>query len=474
MIKDNRTIIEITNTYIKVLQIAVQRNSPILSHLEIIEIKNHTEQQIIEKLSRLNIKIKNAILVLPKRNVILKNFSLPSHNEDEIQRILSLKILQETPFSQEEIVFDHLLLDKSPDGYTKILAAISPIDQISTNLKLLKKSGLNITNVLINSFGIVGWFRQLFPQEKKPVAILNLDSDGAELCFCFQGKFLFSRNFNFSLNDLNDKNIADIIHQIELTMKAYQNEFPKLNAERIFISSDVFQIETLKKDILEHFNLPVEIIKPSERIVCELQALSLIKNNPMISITGGWGFVVSGAGNQIDLMPRSLQKEEQAPLSINKLLPFLLAASILLILIVIASSIGIYQKYLYLEQLQKTYSDNQEKSKNENKKLNDIRMFRQLLSQNLPLANVLRDIYQNTAPGVSFRFLDFNKNYSLTIEGSAPSQEAVTNFQQKLTDLTWFKDVNLESSNPRQYNKQELFNFKMICQAYHPEELKKQ
>ncbi len=474
MIKDNRTIIEITSTYIKVLQVSVQRNNPILSNLEIIETKKHTEPQIIEKLSRLNLKTKNTLLVLPKRNVILKNFSLPSQNEDEIKKILSLKILQEIPFSQEEIVFDHLIVDKLSDGYTKVLAAISPLDQISTNLKILKKAGLNVTSVLINSFGIIGWFRQLLPQEKKPISILNLDCDGAELCFCAQGKFLFSRNFNFNLNDLNDQNIADILNQIELTHKAYQNEFPKLNIEKIFIASDIFQIETLKKSILDHFNLPVEVIKPSERITCELQALSLIKNNPMISITGSWGFVVAAGDHQIDLMPRSLKIEEQTPLTINRFLPFLLSASILLVLIVIASSMGIYQKYLHLERLQKTYSSIQETTKTGNTKLNDIRIFRHLLDQHLPMADVLRDIYLKTPAGITFRFINFNRDYSFTIDGVGPSQEAIKDFQQRLTDLPWFKDVNIEFSNPRQYNKQELFDYRIACQIIGPEEFKKQ
>ena len=474
MIKDNRTIVEITSTYIKVLQITAQRNAPLLTNLEIYETKDRSEKQLIDLLVRSNIKTKNTILVLPKRNVILKHFSLPSQNEEEIRKMLSLKVVQQVPFSQEEIIFDHLTMEKTSDGYTKVLVAISPLEQIATNRRILEKAGLVTTNVLINSFGIVGWFRQLLPQEKKPLGILNLDIDGTEFCFCYQGKFLFSRNFNFGLNDLNDKNIVDILHQVELTLKAYQNEFPKLHIEKIFIASDAFQIESLKKSMLERFNLPIESIKPSERISCELQVLSLIKNNPMVSITGGWGFAISGIDQQIDLMPRSLENASTTPLSIKKFLPFLLSSIILILLIIAALSMGTYQKYLHLQKLQNDFSKIENNSKTEQQKLNNIHKIQTLIRNYYPLMDLLRDIFQKTPPGVSFNYFYFSQDYSLTIEGLSPSQAALSEFQETLKNLTWFKDINLEKSTTRQYNGKKLFEFKFKCQALFPGELKNQ
>ncbi len=464
MIKENRTIIEVTNTYLKVLQIKMQKGKPFLSNLDIIETSNRTEQQVINLLSQVSIKVKNTIVVIPKRYVILKQFSMPSQDEQEIHKMLSLKILQQVPFTQEEIVYDHYILEKLPDGYTKVLSAISPIEQISACLKPLEGAGLTVSNVFISSFGIAGWFSQ-FTEEKNPLGILNLDYDDAELCFYYEGKFLFSRNFNAGLSDLRKDDLSDMLNQVELTLKAYQNEFPALNIEKIFIATDFTQIETLSKGIVERFNIPVEIIRPSEKIPCELQVLSLIKNYSMVSLIGAWGFVNAGTEHQIDLVPRVAQNSNEPQFAINHLLKFLLSLSVLLALIVFALRFETYQKYVYLQSLEKRIDAIQEKSKEEEKKLDNIRKIQSISHPQVPLTDILRDIYQATPSEIYFRQISFDQDLTLRIDGIAGNQNILSSFQKRIQNLTWVKSVTLQKKNSQQYNNQGYLDFVILAQT---------
>ena len=181
----------------------------------------------------------------------------------------------------------------------------------------------------------------------------------------------------------------------------------------------------------------------------------------MVSITGPWGFILSGTDHQIDLKPRSQQKTNQSPLMVKEFLPLLLSAGVFLILLTAMLHIKTYENYLYLKALEKQFDPLQGKAASEKQKLQDIRKIQSLLQSHLPMADVLRDVYSSTPQGIVLTRLSYNSDSSFNIEGAASNQNTLNEFEQRLNSLVWFKNIALQKAVPKLYNDQKLLAFKL-------------
>src|SRR5690242_16154625 len=127
------TIIEITDTHVKLLQAKNQRGVSI-TQAGVGKIEQFTDENVVDVLAQLTsvrgFEPGEVVGLIPRKFAILKHISLPSQSDAEIKRMLNLQIGNHVPYSREDIVFDFQVVRRETNGYTKILLMIAHKDVV--------------------------------------------------------------------------------------------------------------------------------------------------------------------------------------------------------------------------------------------------------------------------------------------------------------------------------------------------------
>src|SRR5437870_3946370 len=127
MARNITTTIEITDTYIKLLQAKSQRE-PLISYGNAGKIEqandDHVAGVLTQMVSTRGFEAGELIGIIPRRFAILKHLKLPSQSEVEIKRMLSLQIGTQVPYAREDIIFDSQIVARDLNGYSQVLLLV--------------------------------------------------------------------------------------------------------------------------------------------------------------------------------------------------------------------------------------------------------------------------------------------------------------------------------------------------------------
>jgi len=232
MAKNILTSIEITDTGIRLFQMKTLRQKRVLCACDVRPLQNFSDGELTGKLSEItalrDIQPQYLSVVIPRRLTILKQMRLPSHNEPELKKMIGLQLVNQIPYALEDIIYDFRIVDRESSGYVRVLVVIVHRDVNERFLKLCKEAGLQPERFVLSSFGILHWLNAQRGQIKtffdRPVLVLNIDVDHAEMCFCYNQNLLFSRSVNYGARDLAAENMCGLIHQVELSLKNYHKD----------------------------------------------------------------------------------------------------------------------------------------------------------------------------------------------------------------------------------------------------------
>src|SRR3989338_2358429 len=105
MNKKLTTVIEITDTHIKLFQARTSGTGSILTYFDNKKITTFSDEAVTKLLStmvaRQRISSGHVLCVIPRRFAILKHASFPSHQEEEIRKMVSLQVVNNVPYSRE-------------------------------------------------------------------------------------------------------------------------------------------------------------------------------------------------------------------------------------------------------------------------------------------------------------------------------------------------------------------------------------
>jgi len=310
MKKNISTIIEITDYHIKLLQTQELRGKTWLVTCDIETIDSHTEEYLLKHLKKIAfrhyIQSNKLTLILPRKLVILKQIRIPSANEEEIDKMISLQLINQIPYPIEDVIYDHYILDKEETGYTTIMIVIAHKVVIDRYLELLRKLGIQLNKLTLSSLGITRLYHFLKKPKgfdaKKSLLLINIDTGHSELCFSYNNKLYFSRSIEYGSKDLNPTGAIGFVKEIQLTLHTYQEEGLGIEIESFCILSELNESEILRQEIQKEFNMPCEIISFSEDIVTK--KLPRLFNNDeykKLSLSVGLGFLFSHEDKMIFL-----------------------------------------------------------------------------------------------------------------------------------------------------------------------------
>ena len=464
-------VLEITDTHIKLLKAKRQPGGPVISYCFVQDLANNAEQTLEQFLSQASFSRKEGeedlYIVLPRRNVFLKQMNFPSHQEEEIKKMLSLQLSTHVPYSREDIISDCFLLEKNPEGYTKAVVVAVSKKVVNRYLNVILKQGILSFRFVVSAFGILDWFlyqeKRIRRKEEGPTVILNVEQECSEVCFYHRKKLLFSRHISIGVAGADD-DLTELMSQIALTLEAYKTEKMGMDIQRMIILSSSEGVVFLKQKLEEYYEVPIEILKPEQNIVCEKKVdLSALQKEKGVSLASCLGFILQETPHAMNLVPKEVLDMRKVYRRKQLFFQFVLILFVTSILVISIFGFGIYQKMHYLQKIEAKIGQIEAGSKKAEQKIQFFNFIKKTIQSRVLVVDVIEELYKLTPPEISFRSLQFDQRGALSIQGFADTGGSVNYFQNQLVRSPLFNDVTLQYATKRRKFKEEYTDFRIKC-----------
>ncbi len=123
--------------------------------------KEEWEAQVIglinDFVSRHSLKRDHAHLLIPRQKAVARFIRLPIATRENLRKVLEYELPKHTPFKNDEVYFDYVLLKEEKEWLT-LFAAFTKRSDIETNLSLLKKIGIKPASIQIPTVSSLNLF----------------------------------------------------------------------------------------------------------------------------------------------------------------------------------------------------------------------------------------------------------------------------------------------------------------------------
>ncbi|MFH1655813.1 MAG: pilus assembly protein PilM [Candidatus Omnitrophota bacterium] len=468
MDKGITTVLEITQTHVKLIQAKSKPTGKIISSLEVREISEITNEAVAKTIKGLisesKIEPDNLICIIPRSSTIVRNLRLPSHDPSEIEDMLDFQIKQQIPYAQEDIISDYINISKDVKGYSDVLLVTAHKSVVERYLKILRLVGIDPEIFSLSSMGVNKWYNLSGRPDDQAVLLVNIDSVVSDLCFCSEGNLIFSRSVSFGLNDINNEKLEGFIEQIHLTLATYRKEKNNPDISKIVLITQSDKLIELSGRLKSEFSLPVEKFNPLDKISKDLVS-EASENLENISLTASLGLALSEQEAQLNLLPDEVHDKQKAR-SLNKELVRSCAfLALAIILASIAVSLNIYKKQNYLKQIEAALEEIKPSVKMAEQATQKLSLIRKHLTATDTSIDIIYELYNILPAQMSLNVFSLDEQDNITLQGVSNQMSDIFSFQSSLEKSTHFKNVEVKYASKRRTREGEMTDFRITCQV---------
>jgi len=474
MTKKIITVLEITQTHIKLTQAQEEAQDNVITKIIVEHISSNTDGAISKALSDLikksNIKPTNLITVIPRNLVTVRNITFPSGDPAEIEKMVKFQAARQIPYSKEDIIVDYSIINRDSSGGSQVLLAIAHKDVINRYLRIIEGAGLKASLFALSSQGVCCWFKVYQDKNKKTgqeaVALVDIDTDNTDICFVCNNQLTFSRSISFGIKNFSGEDFKNLLQQIRLTLSAYKKErIGKEISRIIFISSSNKSIQGLAKIAGDEFSVSTEIIE-LQSIASKKEGLSLPNQIVQFEISSSaiLGFALSRKESFIDLLPADIHKEQKTQIKNKELIIsgvflFLVIVSILSIVFV-----KLHKKEQYIKILEVSLKQTNPEAEDISQMIRKLDILGQRVNPKVSSIDILYELYNLMPKNMSLSALNLDEQGNLSLQGAALVMSDVFNFQSLLNKSEYFSNVEVKYASKKRMRKGELTDFRIDCQ----------
>jgi Tfp pilus assembly PilM family ATPase len=473
MAKPILNVIEITDTHVKLVQTKKLRGQPVVSHCAIKALHDFTDGEIINTLVNLarsrNVQSDQILFVIPRKFAILKFLHMPSHNIAEIKKMVGLQLVNQIPYALEDVVFDCEVIEKEASGYAQVLAVVVHKEVCQRYWDIFRKAGLQLSSATLSSSGLVNWLNFQVTRRKDVVsgvtAIINIDMVQSEVCFCENGKLIFSRHISYGSKDVDADNFIALMNQIDLSLRAYQNETKRGIVTQIIIVSAIAEIVMLKSRLEHDYKISVRVMTPLENFLAQKNAsFPSLTDQPGVSVAVGLGLGMSEPKAVLNLAPQEIEHKKKSQRIKSEWIVFFALLVAVILLIASIPGADYFRQNAKLKRLEEAVKAQDAQVKAAEAKIDQVNALDAEIKGRIKVPDVIAEINRLLLPEISLRAIYLSPDGKLILQGYSQTSAAVNTFQGQLLKSNLFKEMNLEFATKRRIFDVDVVEFKIVSQ----------
>ena len=469
--KQTFSVVAIEGGFVKFIQARESSGVRKISKLIVRKAASQSNKDIVFTLKQILAELKSGLgdltLCIPHHKITVRFLRFPSSNEKEISGMVKLQAAKELPFSKEEINYDYLITEKTPEGYTKVALLIVHNDVINGYLDLLKKVGLEPSRITFGTEGVLGWFQYNFaPDEIKGGSILiDLDSDNTDLAVFYGSCLDFTRGLNFGLRQLGAD--SDLKHrlaqEIKRTIVGYGRQDKNRKVQRILLGPAGKMTEELKQFLGQELSLSCEVFEPFEKLGTEGLSAA-VEYRGEVSLLDVAGAILPASEKRPNLLPADLRQKQAIGVRRKKtkrISTLLLVILFLLVLILFKKFNDKQLRVFYLDEEIKRTAPLAKKAEASLKKIELIQRRSRLQGSSI---DVLRQLHILASANIELASFNFDEDeQALRLEGVCTNMPEILRFVDALDKSPFFQKVQLKYVAEKKARSGGNIDFKIKC-----------
>lgn len=473
--KKSYVVVEIGNEWLKVAEsrhAARGRCITKVKYVRLAEIKGPLEEAISKIFKEMKLEKHSIITFIPRHLTNVRILELPSTDPKEINDMVNLQLGKQTPYSKEEIVSAHDIIDTGREGYIKVMLVIARRNIVSERVETLEKSGLAVEKVALSSEGVLDWFsigyesaiKQYYSQA---FAIIDIDSNYSDFMVIRKEKMVFSRNIFIGANNLTEDKSQwqdKLVEELGRSLERYRNEEKGTKIVRIFLAGAARNIGGLDAFLGSKLDIPAETTDPVRNIRIK-KNIGILPDETckLISSSALYGMALAGGVPDLDLTPpeakiHRMMEEKRKSLTV-------MGAMFALIAMVLSSILltDIYNKSIYLNKLKKNISKIEKTADEVRRMRMRIDLVEKRLDARGTSVNVLNEIYKLTPKEIYYNNVVLEEKKQAVLKGRANAMSDVFRFVTTLENSPYFKNAKTTYTTTKMEEGVEYADFEIIC-----------
>ncbi len=377
-------------------------------------------------------------LSIPRNLVSIKYLTLPSVQDQELKEMVANELDNLFPCKPQELVYDHTIISKEPDGYSKIMLVAAQRDLILKQLSLLQRAGLRPDKVTISTTAL---FNQFLEQARPPARYLLIycEAESLEILYIDHDKVSFSRGVSFP----HSSPLNDWTHTIGQTVTVLKDTGNLI--DKVILTGTRSDLADFIAPLEKHSGEPIEI-------------------DMEIGVLKGLCYQGENETFAINLLPEDFKTQTKTEQKTNTLIVFGVVA--LLNLSLIAHLVFLKKKAReeYLHILNNEIKRIETPAAELHKKLVNIQRLQHYLSSGRLTLNLLTEVYRLAPEGILLDSLDITtqKNVrTLVLTGEAPDSKLVLRYANALKISPLIKRADVIYINKRTTETEQVADFEI-------------
>ena len=405
------------------------------------------------------------VIVVPRHKVILRSTRLPAVDRDELSGIIGLHLMRTIPYPVEDVICRYQVLEQNEDGHSRVLAVIVPMETVRPYLERARGLGIKTKNLMVtlSSFGIGAWWAKA--AVVRNAAVIDLDLNHGEICFCGGGKLFFSRHFPFGRENLARDNMDQMVEDIRVSLAVYEKQSLGPLPEELVVLLPFHEGTVLKEKLENSLRIPVKIAGTGDGLPTAPKTVQeAFHKNGQYSFTAGAGLFGSKPEDLLNLAPGEVEQEKKNKALRRQAATFIglmLAAGIIGLC---GATMEIQRKTGKRNALEAQSRQYHVLAREARKKIAFVNRLDKELQGRPFIPEIFEILRQLTPQEASLRLLSLDNQGRLTLQGFARDNSQVNQIQSGLVHSSNMRNVDLKFATSRQTANRSRTDFKIIAE----------
>ena len=196
-------------------------------------------------------------VAVPRNEITTRIVTLPATDESEIHQMVQLEVEEFVPYSAAELEVDEAILERLPDGSSKVLVAIAHRDVVEKPVELLTRAGTEPARIGVSCFALYNAFMFGAGSDPAgPVALLDISDVGTDILVTDVGQVSFTRGVAHLRAPT--ATTEEIAAELRNSLQTYSRETGAVSVKRVLLSGSVENLSEVARALSNMLDLVVE------------------------------------------------------------------------------------------------------------------------------------------------------------------------------------------------------------------------
>jgi hypothetical protein len=195
--------------------------------------------------------------VLPRHDMTARILDLPSQDPGEISGMIRLSAEEYVPFPPEQLVIDQCILQRLPEGSSRVLAIFAHRDVVNAHVALLHGAGIDPEKILVSTACLASAALAADPGPEGRYALVHLASGGIEALVLDGNRLEYGRAVATAqdwagLAGGDTDALEELGVEVRASLSAYRRESEDgLGVEQVFLCSEFADVQGAAENLSE-------------------------------------------------------------------------------------------------------------------------------------------------------------------------------------------------------------------------------